>query len=269
MLLDIGAFPVELDVCLDGYSGRWREIEPFRHRSGWLMVSEASMVMPFGVWRRQLYACVSDHDEVYSPWLAGQLLALPIANIRDAEHVPPQVLEEITDDLYWDFLGSVDLKNLHYLEENAEQQAEKLADFERRCRALIDKVDDRTRDLRRELRRGVNEARRAEIAGRIARYSGMIDQLTQALRQKATAIRGETEELEDAVFSALTDFGEVEHLFTVRWRARTLALGLRGDTRLSQARIAGLTIHSWHAGLSERTLDRVAMMRVFRHETDD
>lgn len=268
MHLDIGVFPLELDVYLDGYPGPWREIEPFRHRSGWLTVSEARMVMPFGTWRKRLCACISDHDEVYSPWLAGQLLTLPVANLRDAEHVPPEGLEDITDGLYWDFLGSADLKNLRHLEEEAERQADQLADFERRCRALIEKIDSRTRDLRAELRRGVTEARRVEIAGRMARYSDMTDQLTQALRQKAATIRAETDTLEEVVFSALSDFGEVEHLFTVRWRARTLSRGLRGDARLSDPRIAGLTLHSWHAGLSGRTLERIAMMRVFRHETD-
>jgi len=234
MLLDIGEFPIELDLILDGYPGPWREIQSLRHRSGWLMVSEARMVMPFGTWRRQLCAGVTDHEEVLSPWLAGKLLTLPVTSMRDAEHMPPDALDEIMDALYWDFLGSSDLKNLRYLEEEADRQSDVLKGFEARCLALIEKIELRIRDHRRELRQGVDDVRRAEIQARLTRLSAMTDELTRALRQKADTIRAETDALENLVLSGLTDFGEVEHRFTVRWRARTLRTGRRVRFPLEQ-----------------------------------
>lgn len=112
MGLEFGIFPVAVNIYLEGYDGPTWEVSPFRHRSGWLMMSEARMVMPFGTWRRPLVAAVSDQGEVYPPWIAARLLDMPMSLPKDAEYDPPDQLEEVMDGLYWDFLGQIDVAPL-------------------------------------------------------------------------------------------------------------------------------------------------------------
>jgi hypothetical protein len=75
------------------------------------MASDARMVMPFCTWRRTLVACVSDHGEIYPPKVASRLLAMPTSLPRETVDGPPEVLNDLTEALYWDFLGAMDQEN--------------------------------------------------------------------------------------------------------------------------------------------------------------
>ncbi len=161
---DFGLFPVAVDIYPQGYEGPAREAATFRHRSGWLMVSEARMVMPFGTWRRPLVACISDHGEVYPPSIAARLLAMPTSLPKDAEADPPELLDEMMDALYWDFLGAMDGENLRYLQDAEEHNEKKLRDFGERSFLVEEKFAVHMRELRKNAdggRRAPNVASRS------------------------------------------------------------------------------------------------------------
>jgi hypothetical protein len=227
MLHDFGLFPVAVDIYPQGYEGPVREAAPFRYRSGWLMVSEARTAMPFGTWRRPLVACISDHGEVYPPSIAARLLAMPTSLPKDAEVDPPEALEEVLDALYWDFLGAMDGENLRYLQEAEEHTEKKLRDFEVRCVFVEEKLAVHMRELRQERRRGeASPERRVQIDSTLARLEGIGDQFAVDMRNYMSILRGENEDLREAILSALTDHGEVEHLYTIHWTVRQNRRGI-------------------------------------------
>jgi hypothetical protein len=221
MLRDFGTFPVAVDVYPEGYDGPAREAAPFRYRSGWLMVSEARIAMPFGTWRRPLVACISDYGEVYPPSIAARLLAMPASLPKDAEVDPPEALEEVTDALYWDFLGAMDGENLRYLQEAEERTDKKLRDFEERSFLVDKKLAVHMRELRQERRRVKTSTERSvQIDAILARLEGIGDQFAVDMRKYMSTLRAENEELEKTILSALTDHGEVEQLYTIYWTVR-------------------------------------------------
>jgi hypothetical protein len=221
MLRDFGTFPVAVDVYPQGYEGPAREAAAFRYRSGWLMASAARMTMPFCTWRRTLLACVSDHGEIYPPNVAARLLAMPMSLPKDAEDDPPEVLEELTDALYWDFLGAMDEENLLYLYEAEEQSEKKLQDFEQRSLLVERKLASHLRQFRQERRREETSLeRRAQIDATLARLEMVESQFAAAMRNHLSTIRAENDGLREVIYSALGDHGELEHLYTIRWSAR-------------------------------------------------
>ena len=191
------------------------------------MVSEARMVMPFVTWRRPLIACVSDHGEVYPPTVAARLLAMPTSLPKDAEDVPPETLEEVTDALYWDFLGEMDGENLRYLQETEELTEKKLQDFEWRSLLVERKLALHIRELRRERRcADTYPKRRIEIDAILTRLKVIGDKFMVDVRSYISALRAENDELREVIYSALSDHGELEHLYTIHWTVRQNRQGM-------------------------------------------
>jgi hypothetical protein len=221
MTRDFGVFPVAVNIYIDGYEGARSKVSPFVHRSGWLMASEARMTTPFGVKRRTLIAAISDHDEIYPPYVAARLLDMPVSLPKDAAYDPPGNLEEAIDGLYWDFLGATDRENLRNLREAEERTDAEIRDFEARCVAFERKLWAAFRNLRAERRkRELTVAYRAEIDNRLRRLSRMLDELPLGARRRTAEMRQKTEVLGEAVLSGLHDHGEIERLFVVHWTAR-------------------------------------------------
>lgn len=224
---EFGIFPVAVNVYLGGYDGAASDVFPFRHRSGWLRVSEARMVMPFGTWRRPLVGAISDQGEVFSPRLALLLLESPMSLPKDAECDAPDLLDEVMDRLYWDFLGSMDLENLQYLEEEQGRSDERIGALERQCATIEAELWAQVRALRMERRQNsLPASRRDWINARLERLLELPDKLALGMRQHTAGIRRETEALERAVLSSLTDKGEIESLFTLHWTARSHRRGM-------------------------------------------
>jgi hypothetical protein len=268
MAFDIGDFPVELDFYLAAYDGPQWEMSPFRHRSGWLMLAEASVMTPFGERSAMLVAAVSDHGEMYHPHVAARLLDAPTSLPRDAECEPDSDLEEAMDAAFWDFLGTVDLESLRLLEDAQNAVDNRIAAFERECAAFETKLWTAIRLLRAERRsHALTEARRAEIEARLNRYLDMPGELALGMRQRVREMREETEELESAVMSSLGEPGELTQRCKLRWRARSGAPRY-GDIRLGAPRDWELTRHEWHQGLSGQTLERIGQRRILRFERD-
>ena len=223
---DFGIDPFAIDVDPEGYDGPPTRVAPFIHRSGWLRISEARFEMPFITWRRTLIACVTDYGERLAPWVASLLFAMPTSPPRSADENPPDELDEVTDDLYADFLGRTDADNLLYLEEASERAAAKITSFEAKGAALLAKMDAVTRALRAERRKSdASPAQRAAIDAKLDRLAAMGDELAIEARRRAAGIRGETVRLEADIFAALREHGEVEHHVTVRWRSLPMKFG--------------------------------------------
>jgi hypothetical protein len=269
MAFDIGDCPVELDFFIGAYEGPHWAMSPFRHRSGWLMLAEASVMTPFGERRAMLVAAVSDHGEMYPPHVAARLLDAPTSLPRDAECAPDCNLDEAMDAAFWDFLGTVGLETLALLEEAQGAVDVRIAAFERECAAFETRLWDAIRQLRAERRSfDLVEARRAEIEAKLARYLDMPGELAIGMRQRVREMRAETDALEESVMLSLGETGELDHRCTVRWRAR-VATPMRPDIRLIGPRDWGLTRHHGHEGLSGQTLEQIARRRVTRFERDE
>lgn len=224
---DFGIFPLAVNIYLGGYDGPAWNVSPFRYRSGWLMVSEASMVTPFWTRRRQLIAAISEHGEVYPPWIAARLLQMPMSLPKDAECDPPDQLEEVMDGLYWDFLGRTDQESLRLLQEEQECVDAKIRDFEARCATFEDKVWAAIRSLRAERRQdGLSALRRIEIDNQLKRLLEMPDELALGMMQRVAEMRRATDSLEEDVFSSLADHGEIETTYVLHWTARSHRRGM-------------------------------------------
>jgi len=219
---DFGIFPLAVSIDLDSYDGPTWHVAPFRHRSGWLMASEASMETPFGIQRCQLIAAISDRSEVYPPWIAAQLLQMPMSLPKEAECEPPDQLEEVMDGLYWDFLGRTDRESLGLLMQHQERNDAKIRNFERQCAGLEDSLWAAARALRRECRQEeVSVIRRAEAARQLDRLFEMRDELAFRMMQGVAKMRLEVDTLEEDVFSSLTSYGEIETTCVLHWTARS------------------------------------------------
>jgi len=227
MGLDFSIFPVAVNVYLGGYEGPVWKALPFRRRTGWLMVSEARMEMPFGTWRQPLVAAISDHGEVYPSWIALRLFEMPMSLPKDAECDPPGQLEDVMESLYRDFISKMDGENLRTLQEAQEHTDAKIRGFEAHCAAVETELWRAIRALRSERRqRELPAVRRAKIDTRLRRLLELPDQLVLGMRNHIVKMRRETESLEGAVLSSSTGCGEIETLFTIHWTARSQRRGM-------------------------------------------
>ena len=266
---DIGVFPVEIDFDLASYDGPQWEMSPFRHRLGWLMLAQASVMTPFGLRSATLVAAVSDHGEIFPPHVAARLLDVPTFVPKDAECEPDSDLDDAMDAAFWDFLGTVDLESLRLLEEAQGAVDARITTFERECAAFENKLWTAIRLLRAERRaQTLTGERMVEIDAQLNRYLDMPGELAFGMRQRVREMRAETEELESAVMFSLGEMGELTPRCTVRWRARSCANRF-GDIRLGAARDWELTRHEWHQGLSGQTLEQIGQRRIFKSERDE
>jgi hypothetical protein len=258
MGFDFGIYPVAVSLYLGGYDGPAGHVAPFRHRSGWLALSEARLAMPFGTWQRPLITAISDHGEIYAPWIAARLLQLPMSQPEEAGCEPPEQLEEAMDGLYWDFLGQMDRQNLRFFEEEQERRDAEIRKFEERCSALEARLATAIRAARKERRSTqLCEAGRAESDSRLDRFLAMQDALAVAMRQRVGEMRRDTEDLERAVLSSLTRYGSVEPRLTIRWTARSHRRGM--DIRLPMFQEEPYGVSTWPAraksGMAHGSLD--------------
>jgi len=68
--------------------------------------------------------------------------------------------------------------------------------------------------------------RSVQIDAILARLEGIGDQFAIDMRKYMSTLRAENEELEKTILSALTDHGEVEHLYTIYWTVRRNRRGM-------------------------------------------
>jgi hypothetical protein len=220
---EFGCTPVALDFSLDSYSGPGWEVGELRHRSGWLTVSRAAMETPISAWSAPLVACVNDHGETISAWLAAKLFDMRCSLPRAAEDIPPVELDWVTDALYWDFLGTCDLKHLAMLEEHEADAARRVERLEARAARVMGQVERHVAGLRGMIRRGeLGAEAQHSTTEHIALIERKQDEAERWLRDRIVEIRQRQETFEEDVFASLQNHGEMEQLYTVHWTTRRL-----------------------------------------------
>ncbi|MDN2582152.1 hypothetical protein [Aquibium sp. ELW1220] len=218
---DFGAVPVEIDFYLDSYPGPAWEVRPLRYRAGWLMVSRATMETSFSMWTAPLVACVDDSGEALSSWLSSKLFDMRCSVPRELRELPPEELENASDALYWDFLGTCDLKHLAMLAQAEESAATEIALLESRADSILAEADYHVASLRSWLRRADPLDRRRQAAvDRIALIERKQAESALWLRDRIATLRERAASEEAEILASIRQTGEVEHLYTVHWVAR-------------------------------------------------
>ena len=218
---DFGTVPVEVDVYLDTYYGPAWEVSSLRYRSGWLMVSRASMETHLSEWTSSLVACVDDDGEQISPWLASKFFDMRCSLPRELSETPPVELEIASDALYWDFLGTCDLKHLAMLEEAETTASREIARLEARGETILEQSEAYLASLRAWMRRtALDDPRRKLALQRIALIEDKQRESEIWIRERAARVRNRLETYEAGILDLLLEHGEVEHFYTVHWSAR-------------------------------------------------
>ncbi|AZO05592.1 hypothetical protein [Mesorhizobium sp. M2A.F.Ca.ET.043.02.1.1] len=185
------------------------------------MVSRATLETPFSAWSSPLVACVNEEGDPISPWLASKFFEMRCSTPSEVFDLPPDELEIASDALYWDFLGTCDLKHLAMLEEKETDSEQVIARLVRRGSESLARTDAYIADLRRWLRTGDPDlAQRKAAEEQIALLEAKQGDAVRWLREKTRSIRAVIADAEAEIMDALTGYGEVEHLYTVRWTAR-------------------------------------------------
>ncbi|MBZ9916586.1 MULTISPECIES: cell envelope integrity protein TolA [unclassified Mesorhizobium] len=197
------------------------------------MMSRATMQTPFSAWSARLVACVDDDGEPVSAWLASKLLEMRCSLPREAEDIPPADLEDLTEALYWDFLGTCDLKHLAMLEEREEDAERRIHTLEARGRAAASEVDTHIANLRRSMRRGEITSENIKTTYyHIALVEQKLIAAESWLRNRIASIRAEVSDFQEDVFDSLQGYGEVEHLYSVHWTTNSIRRRAIASNRL-------------------------------------
>lgn len=248
-----GVYPVAVEVFLDGYSGPYRHIAPLIWKSGWLRVSEVELETPYKTWRSQLVACVTDHGETVPAYIASRMFEMPASAPKEVEHTPPDELDEITEKLYWDFLGRCDRLALSELDERTAAAEKTIKSFERRGERIAAAAEQKIRTLRQKLRAFSGASDPAVLRDTIKRLDVMLERIPAALSARIAAVRQTVSEMEASVTESLGLEGEVQELFSVYWVTRPRWRGRRLDRapEVVEAPYSAWAAHSMSRGKNE------------------
>ncbi|TPK53815.1 MULTISPECIES: hypothetical protein [unclassified Mesorhizobium] len=218
---EFASLPIACDLDLDSFSGPAWEVRSLRYRSGWLMVSRATMETSFSSWTAPLIACIDDDGESVSPWLTAKFFELGCSLPRDPEDSPPVELEWASEALYWDFLGACDLEHLSMFEQCEVDLDRAALRLEDRGRNSLEEVDDYIGNLRRWLR---VEPRDGEQKARVSAQIDLLERKQMDAQRwmlaRVMKIREARDSFEAEVMDALCCHGEIEHLYTMHWNVR-------------------------------------------------
>ncbi len=218
---DFGGVPVEIEFYLDTFSGASWEASPLRYRSGWLMVSCASLETAVSSFSAPLVACIDDDGEPVSQWLSSKLFDMRCSLPREQCDPPPEELSALSEMLYWDFLGSCDLKHLAILEEGEQASEKEIARLEMRARSVLAQADAYVSGLRAWLRRvDSGDPRRGDAERQIDLVEQKQLSAAQWLRARIETIRSHLQQVETDIMDAIVEHGSVEHFYTVHWVVR-------------------------------------------------
>lgn len=216
-----GSLPFAVDVFLNTYEGPGWVRQKLRGRSGWMQISRARMETPISTWRTTLIAARTDDGESLGMLASSAFLAMRSSGPRELDVVPPDELDTQSEMLFWDFLGTCDLRHLRMLRETEAEALERVATEQARGEAVLAGADAYIANLRRQ-RRALDASveRRTRLAETIGFFEDKQSAAAAWLVRRLAGIREEVAALEAEVMAALEHHGEVEELYTVRWTAR-------------------------------------------------
>jgi hypothetical protein len=222
-LQDFGTVPIALEFSIDSYPGLMREVGKFRRKSGWLRAIKMTLDSHALYEERFTLACITDNFQTIFPWRASKLLEMRCSMPLEVFDDPPKELDDLTDTLYWDFLGTCDLKHLKLLGEVQEQSDKRAANITRQMDETFILAEDHISKLRKERRLAQTTLeRRVDIDQRIQLIRSTQDKAIPFVRKKLDHVEHELEQYEADVDEAIKSHGTVEELYTIHWTARSL-----------------------------------------------
>lgn len=216
-----GMLPFEVDIYLDTYDGPGWVKRQLRGRSGWLRVSRVEMSTPISDWAATLVAAITDDGVCLGPFASSAFLDMRSSNPREALDDPDEDLDGAMEMLVWDFLGACDIRHLRMLSDAETEVGELIASEQARGERILGDADIHIAAMRRERRdlRSTPQLR-VQLADRIAFFENKQSAASAWLVRRLASMRAELMQVENEVFEALQNHGEVEELYTVRWVAR-------------------------------------------------
>lgn len=261
--------PIELDLYLQAYDGPAWELGALRHREGWLIVAEAHAMTHFGDRSETLVAAVTDCNETLSAFSTECLFRLPASMPRDPTMEPPPKLEEAFDRRYLEFLADVEDECEERIADAYRGVDTEIVAQEWEAEQEVERVLADIAALRAERRAFATSAmRRAEIDAALKHLPDAIEIIALLTKNRIGELRGSLDHLDDAQAEGLVDADGWDTLAVIRWRAVSRRR-LTTDWRLPHSRPPDLTRHPWHDVLGGVSLERVALMRPFKHERGD
>lgn len=212
--------PISLQFYWRSYPWSRRAISPLRHREGWLKVSSVSFAFPFAHFSKELLACIDSKERRVAPELVATFFEMETSMPTAPSEIEPfQRLEEVTDDLMWDFIGETDQQSLAQLETLENASEAKIETLETRYRRATSEIEVTLRHLRKQRRK----ARKLPIAfqclsNKIQQIQTQQDLLPASLSKEITKERVSFRQTADEIMDAITQMPMLETLFTVQWR---------------------------------------------------
>lgn len=221
-LADFGAVPIQLDFYVDSLALPYRYKRSFYRKEGWVLAARCCLDTYVGHHETIVYAACSEQGRILSRWWTARLLEMECGYPKEAYFDPPPELFDIADMLYWDFLGSCDVANLSFLEQEELETERKLAALEKNANAALTDADRYISSLARQRRNPDTDAkRRKELTREIDLVNEKIQSATSWIRSQIKSIRKNAEETEQNVLDSLSLHGEMETLYIFHWRTRS------------------------------------------------
>ncbi len=216
-----GALPFQVEIMLDSYDGPGWVKQQLRGRAGWLQVSRAKMSTPVSEWSAILVAGWTDDHQRLGRISANALLSMRSSGPEVVHEVPPPELDEITEMLFWDFLGWCDIRHLRMLSDAEQDRDMRVAREQERGNTVLADADAFIAAMNRRRRDPETPADiRDVLIERIAFFEGKQAAAAEWLVRRLATIRREYDEFEADALAALQNHGEIEELYTARWLAR-------------------------------------------------
>lgn len=217
-----GAMPYSVDAYIDSYHGPGWVKRRLRGRSGWLQVARAQLTTDVSDWTATLVAGITDDGEHLGKVASHAFIEMRTSGAQICYNDPPEELSELTEMLFWDFLGRCDLRHLAMLEHAESNLDARLTAEQARGEAVLADAERHIAELRRRRRSPEAPAeQRLEIDERIAKMEDSHGAASAWLVRHLAKLRDEGQAFEADIMAALENHGEYEELYTIHWVARS------------------------------------------------
>jgi ribonuclease HI len=272
MLSEFGAVPVQVDFWVDSLSLPYRFRRHFYRREGWLQAVRCKLDTFVSSHEKTVLAACNEQGEIISEWYASRLLDMECGIPKEAYFDPPPELEDISDALYWDFLGTCDLQNLRMLRALESDTEQQLDDLSSRADAIFEDAETYVSTIRRKMRSpDCAPENRRHYRDQIELVEDKLTSAMRWVRSQMDDIRHASARTERDILDSLTVHGEKEALFTVHWRTRSNWRQIRIDfpLQLTERPNPGIDVNSETAQSAAVALGRELFERRKRYQATE
>ena len=235
MLAEFGAVPVQVDFWVDSLGLPYRFRRHFYRREGWLQAVRCKLDTIVSSHEKTVLAACNEQGEIISEWYASRLLDMECGIPKEVYFEPPPELDDISDALYWDFLGTCDLQNLRMLRDLENGTEQKLEELSSRADEIFEDAEGYVSSLRRKMRSpDCAPENRRQYRDDIDLVENKLTTAMRWVRSQMDDIRSVSARTERDILDSLTVHGEKEALFTIHWRTRSNWRQIRIDFPLQQ-----------------------------------